>query len=150
MNISAWHSTPMAGWEALFASELSSSKPVCSARCPNILRLGQASLSCKMRFLLVSSPIVVTCCYYTALRRVLFYGSNMFQICWDNFKCFSLFGRSLHPTSGSSLFISKSMEVEAAKQWWYTEGMDMLMTAKQLWFFHTQRIEKYQPGINNP
>jgi hypothetical protein len=97
MNISAWHSTPMAGWEALFASELSSSKPVCSARCPNILRLGQASLSCKMRFLLVSSPIVVTCCYYTALRRVLFYGSNMFQICWDNFKCFSLFGRFTTP-----------------------------------------------------
>lgn len=35
----------MAGCEALFASELSSSKPVCSARCPNILRLGQDEVS---------------------------------------------------------------------------------------------------------
>ena len=68
---------------------------------PASLSVQQGALtSCaldKMRFLLVSSPIVVTCCYYTALRRVLFYGSNMFQICWDNFKCFSLFGRFTTP-----------------------------------------------------
>ena len=105
----------------------------------------------KMRFLLVSSPIVVTCCYYTALRRVLFYGSNMFQICWDNFKCFSLFGRfttpghqGVHCSSAKVWKLRQQNSGDTQKEWtcWWLPSNSGSSTLKE--------FQNINPGLIIP